>query len=427
MVMNSESSNIDQRRMVSPHAQEVEFALILSRMINTVKEDPSQIRLTIYEFARARLKLDTSWTDEAERNRLLAALETAIQGVEDFSVRREEREQLGPPPAPAQIGSARSPAEPPPAPMRAIRQPGQAPEDTFVPNGAYWHPQVLPILDVRTRSLASTLTRFCIGVVLVGAVAGLALYKERAGIDLPSQLLSKLVRPQTKPPIPETPQQASPSIDPKTALASANALPFPVPSDYGVYALSDSALSELYLLPERVPDKRIAMSTPVDQPSRTTIPDGKAKFVLFRRDLAGNAPERMEVRVVARRWVIDGTNDALDDVVDVRKVTPQCSGRVEFDGAAAQNRVGEFENRHVRPAPGTIDCEFRVRPIAGNPEMLLVQPDKTDFTLPPGRYVLVLRDQGYDFTVAGKVTEPSQCVERTEAANGTFYSECQKL
>ena len=74
-----------------------------------------------------------------------------------------------------------------------------------------------------------------------------------------------------------------------------------------------------------------------------------------------------------------------------------------------------------------VSYEFRVRPIAGNPEMLLVQSDKADFTLPAGRYVLVLRDQGYDFTVAGKVTEPSQCVERTEAANGTFYSECQKL
>jgi hypothetical protein len=400
MVMNSESSNIDQRRMVSPHAQEIEYALILSRMINTVKEDPSQIRLTIYEFARARLKLDTSWTDEAERSRLLAALETAIQGVEDFSVRREEREQLGPPPVPAQIGSARSPAEPAPAPMREIHQPGQAPEDTFVPNRAYWHPQVLPILDVRTRSLASTLIRFCIGVVLVGAVAGLALYKERAGIDLPSHLLSKLVRPQTNPPIPETPRQASPTIDPKTALASANAVPFPVPSDYGVYALSDSSLSELYLLPERVPDKRIAMSTPVDQPSRTTIPDGKAKFVLFRRDLAGNAPERMEVRVVARV---------------MRALTFDAKGKPTF------SPISDAWN--IR----NVSYEFRVRPIAGNPEMLLVQPDKTDFTLPPGRYVLVLRDQGYDFTVAGKITEPSQCVERTEAANGTFYSECQKL
>jgi len=44
----------------------------------------------------------------------------------------------------------------------------------------------------------------------------------------------------------------------------------------------------------------------------------------------------------------------------------------------------------------------------------------------PGRYILVLKDQGYDFTIAGKVTDPVQCLERTDAANGEFYSECQK-
>jgi len=400
MVMKPEFPKIEQDRMVSPHAQEVEYALILSRMIHTVKEDPSQIRLTIYEFARARLKLDTSWTDEAERNRLSAALETAIQGVEEFSVRREEREQLKPPVASAQIGSARSPAEPPPgSSMPAIHRASPAP-DMLVPNRVYLRPKVQPIVDVQARSLASTLARFSIGILLFGTVAGLALYKERAGINLPSQLLSKLVRPQAKPPIPETPQQASPAVDPKTAVASANALPFPVPSDYGVYALSNSALSELYLLPERVPDKRIAMSTPVDQPSRTTIPDGKAKFVIFRRDLAGNAPERMEVRVVARV---------------MRALTFDAKGKPTFSPIS--------DSWNIR----NVSYEFRVRPIAGNPEMLLVQPDKADFTLPAGRYVLVLRDQGYDFTVGGKVTEPSQCVERTEAANGTFYSECQKL
>jgi hypothetical protein len=61
-----------------------------------------------------------------------------------------------------------------------------------------------------------------------------------------------------------------------------------------------------------------------------------------------------------------------------------------------------------------------------NPEMLLVQPENADFVLPPGRYVLVLKDQGYDFTVAGTVTDLAQCLERTDAANGEFYSECQK-
>jgi hypothetical protein len=391
--MKPEFPRVDQDKMISPHAQEVEYALILSRMINTVKEDPSQLRLTIYEFARARLKIDTSWADEAERNRLSAALETAIQGVEEFSVHREEREQLKPPVASAQIGSARSPAQPPSRSMPAIHQASSAPEDILVPNRVYLRPKQQPIIDVRARSLVSTLARFFIGVALFAMVAGLALYKR----DLPSQMLSKFVRPQAKPSIPETPQQAPAPVDPR--IVAASPLPFPVPSDYGVYALSNSALNELYLLPERVPDKRIAMSTPVDQPSRTTLPDGKAKFVIFRRDLAGNAPERMEVRVVARV---------------MRALTFDAKGKPTF------SPISDAWN--IR----NVSYEFRVRPIAGNPEMLLVQSDKADFTLPAGRYVLVLRDQGYDFTVAGKVTEPSQCVERTEAANGTFYSECQK-
>ena len=176
-------------------------------------------------------------------------------------------------------------------------------------------------------------------------------------------------------------------------------MPFPLPSDYGVYALNNAGLSELHLLPEQVPDKRIAMSTPVSQPSRTTIPDGKARFVVFRRDLAGNAPDRIDVRVVARV---------------ARALTFDAKGKASF------SPVSDAWN--IR----NISYEFRVRPIAGNPEMLLIQAENADFALPSGRYVLVLKNQGYDFTVAGKVTDPSQCLERTDAANGTFYSDCQK-
>ena len=58
--------------------------------------------------------------------------------------------------------------------------------------------------------------------------------------------------------------------------------------------------------------------------------------------------------------------------------------------------------------------------------MLLVQPENPDFSLPAGRYALALRNQGYDFTIAGTVTDLAQCLERTDAANGTFYSDCQK-
>jgi hypothetical protein len=38
---------------------------------------------------------------------------------------------------------------------------------------------------------------------------------------------------------------------------------------------------------------------------------------------------------------------------------------------------------------------------------------------------VVLKGQAYGFTVAGRITDPVQCLERTEAANGAFYSECR--
>jgi hypothetical protein len=46
--------------------------------------------------------------------------------------------------------------------------------------------------------------------------------------------------------------------------------------------------------------------------------------------------------------------------------------------------------------------------------------------LSPGRYALILRGQSYDFSIAGDVTDPKQCLERLVATNGQFYSECRK-
>jgi len=194
-------------------------------------------------------------------------------------------------------------------------------------------------------------------------------------------------------------QAAAPS-EVKTTVEQANAPAFAVPSDYGIYALSNGMLSELNPLSERVPDKRIAVSTPINRPGRTTLPDGSAKFIIFRRDLAGNTPDRIEIRVVARV---------------ARASTFDAKGKPSF--------VTVSDAWNIR----NLSYEYRVRPIAGNPEMLLVQPEKPDFVLPAGRYVLVLKEQGYDFVVAGPVTDLSQCLERTDAVNGAFYSECKKL
>jgi hypothetical protein len=392
-VMNPELPRIDQDNAVSPHAQEVEYALILSRMISTVKDDPSQLRLTIYEFARARLQLDTEWIEEPERTRLTAALETAIQGVEAFSARRDEKERLPPPPPSAQIALGGSSA----TSMVEVHQANSSPKSVVLKE-VYWRPETERVAERQARLLLSTPAWFSIGLVLFGVVAGLTIYKYGPSLSGTSTA-SIVAKPAAPSSIPDPSQQGPAIAEQKMAAASLGSLPFPLPGDYGVYAVNDAKLSELYLLPEQVPDKRVAMSTPVSQPSRTTLPDGKTKFVVFRRDLAGSAPDRMDVRVVARV---------------VRALTFDAKGKASF--------VPVSDAWNIR----NVSYEFRVRPLPGNPEMLMVQPEDPNFALPAGRYVLALKNQGYDFTVAGKVTDPAQCIERTDAANGAFYSVCQK-
>jgi hypothetical protein len=398
-ITNAEFPKIDQDKAVAPHAQEIEYALILQRMINVVQEDPTQMRVAIYEFARARLKIDTCWANADERQRLSTALETAIQGVEKFSVSRDDRERLLPPTASAQIGPA-TPSTASSTAIATVVPVTPAAEDILVPPRGYLHPDRQPVVEVRTRALLSTLARFGVGMLLFVTVASSLYYRQQ--LPLLAERLGFISPKHAQAPVSPSPspdvQQASTAADTKADRASTT-LPFPVPSDYGIYALNDGALSELQVLQERVPDKRIAMSTPVSEPSRTTLSDGKARFILFRRDLAGNAPERVDVRVVARV---------------VRALTFDPKGK---PGYSPVSDAWNIRN---------ISYEFRVRPIPGNPEMLLVQSDKPDLTLSPGRYILVLKDQGYDFTVAGKVTDLAQCLERTDAANGAFYSECQK-
>src|SRR5262249_28791647 len=95
---------------------------------------------------------------------------------------------------------------------------------------------------------------------------------------------------------------------PETAELKAEPKPFsrpgvsgiPLPNSYGVYALSDGNLTVLDLLPIKVPDSRIALSALITTPSQAHLPAGKVQFVVFRRDLANDAPDRVTVRVVAQ-------------------------------------------------------------------------------------------------------------------------------
>jgi hypothetical protein len=58
--------------------------------------------------------------------------------------------------------------------------------------------------------------------------------------------------------------------------------------------------------------------------------------------------------------------------------------------------------------------------------MVVIGSDPAGFVLSPGRYAMVLKNVGYDFTVDGRVTDLAHCLERTDALNAPIYSECRK-
>jgi hypothetical protein len=229
---------------------------------------------------------------------------------------------------------------------------------------------------------------FTFGGVLAGSLVVGSVYLMRDKIiqavwpSVPENVARQVLESAPKP---QPPAQAVPE--------------FPIPGDYGVFAINDAKLDELEMLSEQIPDKRIAMSTPVSQPSRTALSNGRPRFIVYRRDLANEAPERVDVRVVAQV---------------MRALTFDPKGKPM---SAPVSGAWSIRN---------ISYPFRVRPVPGNPEMLLIQPERVDLILPAGRYALVLKNRGYEFTVTGPVTDSSQCLERTEAANGIFYSECKK-
>ncbi len=165
--------------MISPYVQEIEYALILSRMINTVKDDPAEIRATIYEFARAKLKLDSSWAEASERERLATALEAAIHGVEAFSVRQEQTALLEPAAPVARIAHGPPTAEQPSRSVTPVGTVTPVSDDIFLPDRSRPYAEVRHVLEMRSSPVGPMLARFFVGMLLFVGVVGLAYYKEK--------------------------------------------------------------------------------------------------------------------------------------------------------------------------------------------------------------------------------------------------------
>jgi hypothetical protein len=398
---------------------------VLSQVVASVSQDHAQLRMLIYEFARTKLRQDLypqfQAGDLSGVQENLDALEAAIDRVEANFAHVD---------APAPLPFITEPAlnEEPLEPLQQSAlmlrpDPENSPlirdydADVLAPlfsPPTYETERIFWLSTVSERDDRHPIERLNEKLqsnfwwtvqLIVAVVLGVAIF---AAIDGRSALpLFGLHRPGqpanvTADNVGSGEQAVSPdgkNLAVPNKVASRPVLPnIPMPSAYGIYAVSNGQLAELDLLPIKVPDQRIAISSPISTPSRAHLPVGQLQFIVFRRDLASDAPDRVAVRVVA-----------------------QVKRALTFDSTGKPTVTKVDDSWVVRGS----SYQMRVAPVPDNPEMILIRPEHAEFVFPAGRYALVLKNVAYDFTLDGPVTDTAHCLERTDALNSPIYTECR--
>jgi hypothetical protein len=389
---------------------EEDYYSILTRILAAVSEDHAQLRLLVYEFARRKLRRnlypqfeDGDWAGIQEQ---MQALETAIDQIESDCAGKSLTFAPEPPITHFEFMDDLAGGQSEPGPVGGRSAPATA---FATPSREIKHAS--PLQAVSDGGVFFAVARFGQGShwapgwkfqLIIAAVLGAVIY---AAIISPSMLGFFRLRHTAAP---AKTVATSSAVSQTNARSDANAgggmvrapkAPnIPVPNEYGAFALSNGRLTELELLPMRVPDPRVAISPVIWTPSRTHLPAGKLEFVLFRRDLANAAPDRVMLRVIAR-------------IVRALK----------FDSGGKPITTAIDDEWVVRSNA----YQMRVAPIADNPEMILIRPDPSDLVLPAGRYVLVLKGAAYDFTLDGPNADAAHCLERTDALVAPVYTECR--
>ncbi len=93
------------------------------------------------------------------------------------------------------------------------------------------------------------------------------------------------------------------------------------------------------------------------------------------------------------------------------------------DGSEQLREGDDFPDRGLLGNPRHV-VSIQNRADRDQPQMLIAEPETAGLVLEPGHYAFVFKGMGFDFTVAGDITSPDQCLERVDAANGAFYSPC---
>ena len=397
-----------------------DYISIILQAIEKTQNDPAQLRGLVYDLARLSLgkQLLTSYhqVGSAGLQQHVLDLETAINQVENIAQKQIEdlsQKRVEHPSREGNEGSDNLTSQ-------LIERPVGEPDHTAVVArdafdeailGDQWSDrkpapvrvaELLPPLKYSVLTFGQgpkrTQSNFWFGAQLVIAtVIGVAIYAAMwVASDHRGDRFS--VAGQATPGVSAIATQLD--VSAKPLGASAQALGFPLPSVYGVYAVSEGKLYALDPLQLKVPDPRVAISAMIPNPSRVKIPDGKVQFVIFRRDLISSAPTEVFVRVVAR-----------------------VAREMKFNEAGRAMTTNIDDQWAIRSK----SYQFGVVPLGDNREMIVLHPADPQVILSPGRYALVVAGKGYDFTVDGQVTDTAQCLERTDVIGGAVYSECRTL
>lgn len=389
-------------------AQEIKAGLVrlLSGRIREISDDPRQMREVVYELARIKLLEQLTHGEAREARELQQVLERAIREVERSFERSAESSPAKATPTVASSSPplpSAAPVTPPPIPA----SPGLASPALFKAAETLRRPAASPTSPDRPKRSGAfkSLVRLTAILLLIGGAGTVAVYWPRLKTQLTA--LSQTARPPER--VPNSPESQPAASPPPAVGETAERAPdslkepaqaaqpsMPLPTTFGVYALSEGQLHELKPVPGKIPDRRVAISAAITTPSATTLMDGDVKFIVFRPD-GGVDASGTEVRVVAK-----------------------VSRAMGVDATGKASMVSAGDSWVIR----SMSFPYKVGPVDDQPRMLLLQPDQDGFALAPGRYVVVIKGMGYDFTVAGTVTDPNQCVERINAANGAFYSPC---
>lgn len=174
----------------------------------------------------------------------------------------------------------------------------------------------------------------------------------------------------------------------------------PKPEYYGVYALQDGKLTRLEA--KSTNQLQAYLPAPVfgitkQQPS-VSFPNGKLQFVFYKRDYAVSAPDSIFVSILSRltHETVYGWNHKLER-------------------QSAISGVWHARDRGYN---------FLVSPYGDTKEAILVRHTDPNFVFPSGRYLFIVGQEYYDFSVAGPVTDPEHCEEAIMEMATVKYEQC---